>query len=42
MNRNEYRADYDIRNDETPLAVIVGGRVVDEAFEGCAVSTAGH
>lgn len=34
MGKDAYHADYDIRNDEIPLAVILGGRIVDEALRG--------
>ena len=34
MDRDAYLADDEVRNDETPLAVIVGGRIVD-ACEVC-------
>ena len=34
MDRDAYLADDEVRDGETPLAVIVGGRVVDEALRG--------
>ena len=34
MQSDERRTESDLRNDETPLAVIVGGRIVDEALRG--------
>lgn len=34
MKSDERRIDADLRNEETPLAVIVGGRIVDEALRG--------
>lgn len=34
MQSDERRTEPDLRNDETPLAVIVGGRIVDEALRG--------
>ena len=34
MNRDAYIADDEVQDDDTPLAVILGGRVVDEALRG--------